>query len=171
MKKHYNILLRYLILLVLVFSLPLIYKIMLPLTLYSVAGLLKLLYQISIQGDIIIIGLQTPIQVISACIAGSAYVLLLILNLSVPMKAKQRIYSIILSFIILLALNILRIFILSVLLVKDFQFFDFTHKFFWYVLSTIFVIGIWFLIVKLFSIKQIPFYTDVKYLKKNIKKK
>ena len=152
------------------FTLPLIYKIMLPLTIYPVAGLLKIFYQVSIQKDIIMIGLQTPIQIISACIAGSAYLLLLILNLSVPMKTKKRIYSIALSFIILLGLNILRIFILSMLYHNNFRFFDFTHKLFWYALSTIFVIVIWFLIVKIFSIKEIPVYTDIKYLSKNIKK-
>ncbi len=171
MKKAYNILLRYIILLALMFTLPLVYKIMLPLTIYPVAGLLKIFYQVSVQKDIIVIGLQTPIQIISACIAGSAYLLLLILNLTVPMKTKKRIYSIILSFIILIGLNILRIFILSILSHNNFRFFDFTHKLFWYVLSTIFVIGIWFLMVKIFSIKEIPVYTDIKYLSKNIKKK
>ena len=170
MKKHYNILLRYIILLALMFTLPLIYKIFLPLTIYPVAGLLKIFYQVSIQKDIIMIGLQTPIQIISACIAGSAYLLLLILNLTVPMKTKKRIYSIALSFIILLGVNILRIFILSILYHNNFRFFDFTHKLFWYALSTIFVITIWFLIVKIFSIKEIPVYTDIKYLSKNIKK-
>lgn len=170
MKKAYNILLRYIILLVLMFTLPLIYKILLPLTIYPVAGLLKIFYQVSVQKDIIMIGLQTPIQIISACIAGSAYLLLLILNLSVPMKTKKRIYSIALSILVLLGLNILRIFILSILYHNNFKFFDFTHKLFWYALSTIFVIGIWFLIVKIFSIKEIPVYTDIKYLSKNIKK-
>ncbi len=170
MKKHYDILLRYIILLALMFTLPLIYKIFLPLTLYPVAGLFKFFYQVSIRADIIIISLQTPIRIVSACIAGSAYLLLLILNLSVPMKTKQRIYSIALSFIILLVLNILRIFILGILYHNNFKFFDFTHKLFWYVLSTVFVIGIWFLIVKIFSIKEIPVYTDIKYLAKNMKK-
>ena len=170
MKKAYHILLRYVILLALMFTLPLIYKIMLPLTIYPVAGLLKIFYQVSIQKDIIMIGLQTPIQIISACVAGSAYLLLLILNLSVPMKTKKRIYSIAFSILILLGLNILRIFILSILYHNNFRFFDFTHKMFWYVLSTIFVITIWFLIVKVFSIKQIPVYTDIKYLSKNIKR-
>jgi hypothetical protein len=81
MKKHYNLLMRYIILLALMFTLPLIYKILLPLTIYPVAGLLKIFYQVSVHKDIIMIGLDTPIQIISACIAGSAYLLLLILNL------------------------------------------------------------------------------------------
>ena len=39
--------------------------------------------------------------------------------------------------------------------------FDITHKIFWYSLSILFVVGIWFLEVKLFKIKSIPFYSDI----------
>ena len=169
-KKTWSLLLRYSILLVLAISLPLFYKILTPLTVYSTAGLLKPFYQVLVSGDIIFVS-NNLIQIIPACVAGSAYLLLLIFNLSVSMKAKQRIYSILFSVSILFILNILRIFFLTILFVNNFKFFDFTHKFFWYVLSTIFVVGIWFLTVYLFKIKQIPAYSDIKYLIKNIKKK
>ena len=168
-KKSLYVLLRYVILLGLMFSLSFIYKILTPLTIRSVSGLLGLFYRVSVAKDLIMIN-TTPIQIIAPCVAGSAYLLLLILNLSVPMNYKKRIYSIVLSFVILFILNILRIFILSVLLVNNFKFFDFTHKLFWYVLSTIFVIGIWFLMVKIFSIKEIPVYSDIKGLVKDIKR-
>lgn len=170
-KKSLYVLLRYVILLGLMFSLGFIYKILTPLTIRSVSGLLGLFYRVSVAKDLIMINTTTPIQIIAPCVAGSAYLLLLILNLSVPMNYKKRIYSIALSFAILFTLNILRIFILSVLLVNNFKFFDFTHKLFWYVLSTIFVIGIWFLMVKIFSIKEIPVYSDIKPLIKDIKGK
>ncbi len=169
-KKPLYLLLRYLILLALVISLPIIYKILTPLTVYFVAGLLKIFYQVFISGDIITIFPKTIIQIIPACVAGSAYLLLLILNLTVAMKWKTRIYSILFSVSLLFILNILRIFILTILLINNFQFFDFTHKLFWYVLSTVFVVGIWLLTVKIFSIKEIPAYSDIKYLIKNIKK-
>jgi len=168
-KQYIFILIRYLILLGSMFTLSLIYKILTPLTIHSTAYLLKIFYQVSINLDFIIID-NIKIQIVSACVAGSAYLLLLILNLTLPMRLVKRIYSILLSFIILLILNILRIFILSVLLINEFKFFDLTHKLFWYVLSTLFVIGIWFLIVKIFSIKKIPVYTDLKFLIKEIKK-
>jgi len=169
--KTFLIPLRYLILLGLMFSLPLIYKIFTPLTIYPTAGLLKLFFnQVLVHQDTIVINLKIFIKLIPACIAGSAYLLLLILNLSVPMTPKKRIYSILLSFLILLILNILRIFILSTLAYHGVGFFDFTHKLFWYALSTLFVVGIWFLIVKIFSIKQIPVYSDMNYLIKNIRK-
>ncbi len=165
------LLLRYMLLLALMFTLPLIYKILTPLTVYGTGFLLKLFYQISISKDIIIILPKTVIQIIPPCVAGSAYLLLLILNLTLPMKPKTRFYSILFSAIVLFILNVLRIFILTLLLVNNSQFFDFTHKLFWYVLSTVFVVGIWFLSAFLFKIKQIPVYSDIKYLVKNIKKR
>jgi len=168
-KKTWFILFRYLILLILALSLALFYKILTPLTIYSTAGLLKIFYQVSVSGDIISVS-NIFIQIIPACVAGSAYLLLLILNLLTPMKLKQRIYTILFSIIILFILNILRIFFLTILLVNDFEFFDFTHKLFWYVLSTIFVVGIWFLTAYLFKIKKIPIYSDFKYLIKEIKR-
>ncbi len=174
-RKKYNIFLilaRYVILLGLVFSLPLIYKIFAPLTIYPVSFLLKIIFKnISVVGDIITINNCNEVQIISSCIAGSAYLLLLILNLTVPMNWKKRIFSISLSFIILLILNILRIFLFSILHEINFVFFDITHMLFWYVLSIVFVVGIWFLITKIFSITQIPVYSDIKLLIKNIKSK
>ena len=172
MRKNYNpfsILIRYLILLGLMFSLPLIYKILTPLTIYPTIFLLKLFYQVSYLNSMIILNSKTIIYIIPACIAGSAYLLLLILNLSLPMSLKKRIRTILFSLTLLLSLNILRIFSLSILYDNSFRFFDITHKLFWYGLSTLFVILIWFYTVKKFNIKEIPIYTDLKYLSKKSK--
>src|SRR3989344_909424 len=165
------LLLRYIILLGLMFTLPLIYKILTPLTVYGTAFLLNIFYKVSISIDIITISPSTIIQIIPPCVAGSAYLLLLILNLTVSMKPKTRIGSILFSILVLFMLNILRIFLLAVLLVNNSQFFDFTHKLFWYILSTLFVVIIWFFTAYLFKIKQIPVYSDIKYLIDNIKKR
>jgi len=169
--KSFKIFLRYLILLGFMFTLPIIYKIFTPLTIYPTAFLLKLLYTIQTQGDLIIINNATFIRIIPACVAGSAYLLLLIINLTVPMSLKKRINTLLVSFLILLGLNILRIFSLSILYHNSTPYFDFTHKLFWYGLSTVFVIAIWFYAAKLFSIKEIPVYSDFKLLMKGIKKK
>ena len=166
--NKFLILLRYLILLGLMFTLPLIYKTLTPLTVYPSLFLLGLFYEVAIRDLLIIIDNQTFIQIIPACIAGSAYLLLLILNLTLPIKFKKRISLILLSFFILLILNISRIFFLSVLYHNNFIFFDITHKLFWYFISTIFVIGIWFFIVKQYEIKEIPIYDDFRYLTKEI---
>lgn len=169
--KDFLIPVRYIILLGLMFSLPLIYFIFTPLTIYSIVFLLKIFFkEVVLNKTLIIINAKTLIEIIPPCIAGSAYLLLLILNLSVKMSIKKRVLSIISSFLILLTLNILRILLLTLLYYNDFVYFDFTHKLFWYVLSTVFVIGIWFLVVKIFSIKDIPVYSDMKYLIKSIKR-
>jgi len=76
------------------------------------------------------------------------------------------------SFISLLVINILRILLLIIIYIEGYSFFDITHKLFWYLMSIVFVIGIWFTEVKLFKIKEIPFYSDMKFLyKKFISKK
>lgn len=169
--KEIFIPIRYLILLLLMFSLPIIYYIFTPLTIYPVFQLLSFVYnKILLYGNIIIINQNTTIEIIPSCIAGSAYLLLLILNLTVPMTVKKRIYTLILSILILLVLNILRIFALSILFENNFPLFNLTHKLFWYALSVVFVVGIWFLMVKIFSIKEIPVYSDVKSILVNIKK-
>tara|TARA_Y100000310_G_C20652730_1_gene800337 strand:+ start:1221 stop:1742 length:522 start_codon:yes stop_codon:yes gene_type:complete len=168
-KKLLFMISRYVLLLILALSLSLFYKILTPLTTNFSAFLLNIFYQVSVSGDLINVS-GILIKIIPACVAGSAYLLLLILNLTLPMKLKTRIYTILFSLITLFVLNILRIVFLTILLVNDFKFFDFTHKLFWYVLSTIFVVGIWFLTAYIFKIKQIPIYTDLKPLIKNIKK-
>ncbi len=169
-KKIILITLRYIILLILAVSLFLFYKVLTPLTVYSTAYFLKLFYSVSILKDLIIVNSKTFIQIIPACVAGSAYLFLLILNLLTPMKPKQRIYSILFSISLLFIINLLRIITLSFFVIHDSQFFDFTHKLFWYLLSTVFIVGIWLLTIKLFKIKNIPAHTDIKYLIKNIKK-
>ena len=161
--KTIFILLRYLLALGFMFSLPIIYKILTPLTIISTSKILGLFYNIKVAGDLIIYNSYT-IQIIAACVAGSAYLLLLILNLTTQIKLKKRLYSILFTFILFFIVNILRIVILSAMLFNGSLLFDVTHKLFWYFLSTLFVVIIWFLTVKIFKIKGIPVYDDIRYL-------
>ena len=166
--RKYKIVLRYLILLVItIFSLPFIYKIFTPLTINTSAFILDFFYDITINNSIIILDNQTFIQIIPACVAGSAYLLLLIINLTIPMSLDKRLKSILLSCLLLFIANIIRISLLSSLYHTNAPYVDFTHKLFWYGLSTVLVVLIWFIIVKIFSIKEIPVYTDIKHLKNN----
>ncbi len=164
-----SILIRYAILIIL--ALPnfwLFYFVFTPLTVYFVYFLLNLFFNASLVGNTKIIFNSIPIEIIGACVAGSAYYLLSILNLSTPnINLQKRVKMILFSFFFFLIINVLRIFLLSLLLVSGSSFFDITHKLFWYIGSTLFVIGIWFAEVKYFKIKDIPFYSDVKLLYKN----
>lgn len=143
------------------------YKTFTPITIAFVSSLISIFYKTNIIGSRIIFN-STTIELIPACIAGSAYYLLLILNLSTPnIKITKRITAIILSFVILLLFNSLRIFTLS--LFSNSYYFNQIHMFFWYFLTTVFVMLIWIITIKIFKIKSIPFYSDISYFY-NVKK-
>ncbi|MFA7707937.1 MAG: pacearchaeosortase [Candidatus Pacearchaeota archaeon] len=164
-RQFINIFFRYLILIIIAFpNFWIFYFVFTPLTVYPVYFLLNIFFDASLMENIILIK-GFPIELIPACIAGAAYYLLLILNLSTPkIKLKQRIQMILFSFPFLLILNILRIFFLSLVFLSGNSFFDFAHRLFWYLGSTAFVVGIWFIEVKIFKIKEIPIYSDIKFL-------
>jgi exosortase/archaeosortase family protein len=173
MDKVLDIIVRYTILIIIgIIGIRIFYLFFEAFTVYPVYALLKLFFtNISLISNTIMIG-NSPIEIIGPCIAGSAYYLLLILNLSIPkIELKKRIELIFFTFSSLLIINILRIFLLSILFVSGTSLFDITHKIFWYAGSTIFVVGIWFLGVSIFKVKEIPFYSDIKFLLSNYKKK
>ena len=160
----FNIFIRYFILLVVsVPSLWIFYSIFTPLTVYSVFFLLQIFFQASLSGNTILLQNNLSIELIEACIAGSAYFLLLILNLSVPkISLKNRIKLLLFSYISFFVVNILRIFIFSLLLINGSPWFSTLHLLFWYVGSIVFVAAIWFIGIKILRIKEIPFYSDLK---------
>ena len=165
-KRVINLFIRYLILLlVAVPNLGLFYYVFSPLTIYPSYFLFNLVFDASLYGNIVLINSCSVIEIIPSCIIGSAYYLLLILNLSVPnIRLKKRLLMILSAFLTLLVINILRIFLLGVLYTSNSPWSDPLHQFFWYFLSIIFVIGIWLAEIKIFRIKDIPFYTDIKFL-------
>ncbi|MEK6832957.1 MAG: pacearchaeosortase [Nanoarchaeota archaeon] len=168
----YSIFVRYFILVIT--ALPnfwIFYFVFTPLTIYPVYFLLNLLFTASLSGNTIFIGnYPTPIQIIDACIAGSAYYLLLIFNLSVPnIKFYKRIRMIGFAFVSFLIVNIMRIVLLSAIFVLKPNLFDITHKLSWYIGSIVLVVAIWFIEVKKFNIREIPFHSDIKLILKHIK--
>ncbi len=172
--RFLGVILRYAILiLIAVPNLWLFYAVFTPLTVYPSYFISNLFMNVSLIGkNILLINNQIPIELIKACIAGSAYYLLLILNLSIPdIKLKTRIFALLASFGALLVLNVARIVFLMGIYANGDPWFNITHIIFWYALSTIFVVGIWFAEVKLFKIKGIPFYSDIKFLARHIRPK
>jgi len=170
----YSILIRYSILIIAAIpSFWIFYFIFTPLTLYPVYFILSLFFDSNLLGNTIFLFLGDfafPIEIVDACIAGSAYYLLLIFNLSVPnMKLSRTLKMIGFAFLSFLIVNILRIIILAAIYVLKPGLFDISHKLSWYAGSIILVVGIWFLEVKKFKIKEIPFYSDVKSISKHIK--
>ena len=176
MKNYLKVLVRYLIIvLIAIPNLFVFYLIFTPATIYLVLGLFKIFFkEVLLVGNTFQVSNEFFIEIIPACIAGSAYYLLFILNLSIPkIKIKKRVKMILFSFSFLLILNILRILFLSLIFVylpENQNLFNITHKLFWYLGTTIFVVLIWFIEVKTFKIKEIPIYSDIKYLYKKLRK-
>jgi exosortase/archaeosortase family protein len=168
----YSIFIRYIILIITALpSFWIFYFIFTPLTIYPVYFILNLFSNTVLSGNTLFIGNNnSPIEIVGACVAGSAYYLLLIFNLSIPnIKTPKRIKMICFAFLSFLIVNVLRIVILSAIFVLQPNIFDISHKLSWYIGSIILVVGIWFLEVKKFDIKEIPFYSDVKSISKFIK--
>lgn len=168
-KKVTNIFLRYLMLIILgSANLYIIYKILTPLTIYATNTLLGLFFPTELMGNVIHFH-QSIIQIIPACVAGSAFYLLIALFLSLSdVNLETRTKAIFTAISTLFILNILRIVILS-LMIKNPNF-EMIHWIFWHIVSTILVVTIYILIIRFYKIKSIPGYSDFKYLKSLIKK-
>lgn len=164
-----DIFLRYgIILLAAIANLGIFYYFFTPITAYPVYWILNLFFDASLIGrDVILINGNVPIELIRACIAGSAYFLLLALGFSVPnIKIEKRLKIVGITFLSFLLVNILRIVILAFIFMAGYQFFDAAHNILWYSVSVILVAVIWFAMVKKFNIKEIPFYSDIRFLYK-----
>lgn len=176
-KRFFYLLIRYLLLLILSLGgLWIFYFVFTPLTIYPVLYLLKLFGATSLlitdyfsAPTPVILFKDLSIFLVSACIAGSAYYLLVILNLATPMPLKTRLKALAFSLLVFLVFNILRIVFFSILLVKSFTLFELAHLIFWYFISVLVVLGIWFAEIKLFNIKTIPVYSDLKLIYSKIR--
>ena len=155
---------RYLVILaVAIPNLFLFYSIFTPLTIYPVNAVLNLLYGSSINGNIITSS-AFSIEIIEACVAGSAFYLLFLLNFATPMNTKKRVYSLIFSLLLFLVVNIARIVIFAMLLSISFKLFDITHTVTWYFVSGVIVFLVWIFTIRTFKIKETPFSTDIKFI-------
>ena len=151
-------------------GMQLFYLIFTPLTSYPVYWVLSLIYpNIILMNSFLILG-SSAVQLIPACIAGSAYYLLLILSMATPMPASKRLKSICFMILSFLFLNILRLVIFSILFIGGYQYFGVMHSLIWYFGSTALVVIIWFANAWVFKIKGIPVYTDMKSLYSSAKK-
>ena len=169
-KEIFNLSLRYLILIILAIgNLYLFYAIFTPLTVYPVSWILNIFYNAHIINETTIYFNGLILNIIPACVAGAAYYLLLALNLTTPIEINKRIKSILFLFASFLFLNILRMIIFSILYLNGFEYFNLAHEVVWYAGSTIILIGIWFVNVRLFNIKKIPVYSDIINIVKSIR--
>jgi exosortase/archaeosortase family protein len=178
-KAALNLVIRYaLILLLTLGNFFVFYAVFAPLTVYTVYFILKLfnpetillnpnpfflnLSDLSLTFPLIRYS-SIALEIIPACIAGSAYFVLTALNLSLPLTIKKRLYNLLFLLGMFLLANIIRIIVLANLSLSS-TYFDVVHNFTWHFGSTIFLVITWFVGIKLFKIKAIPVYTDLKGL-------
>ncbi len=164
MKYQFKLILRLLI--ILTFPISLFYKLFTPLTIYPVYFFFKIInYQPELIKDFMIIK-EVPLMFIPACIAASAYYLLLILILlTKDIKLKTRIKMFILGSFMILTANIIRIIILILILIHlGVNWFETVHLFFWRLIASLVVAIVWIILIKKYKIKSIPIYSDFKYL-------
>lgn len=166
-KEITGIFLRYIIaLLISLDSLYIFYLIFTPLTVLPSYSVIHLFYNASVKGNAIFIS-NFIILLNEACIAGSAYFLLALLNLaSYGIKPLKRLKIFVFDASLLLLFNIARIVLFSYAMVSGFAFFDAMHIIVWYGLSILVVVLIWLWTIKLFRIKAIPVLSDFAALRK-----
>jgi len=166
-----SLLIRYCVLILLGFEINIIYKVFTPLTVYPVYWILHRFYPaFFIEGKTIFIK-GIFFDFIPACIAGSAYYLLWVLNLATPMNVSIRLKNLLFLTLSFLIINIARMVTMVVILFYSYAYFSFTHALLWYIGSTVMVVLLWFIGIRKFKINKIPFYDDARNIAKDIKTK
>ncbi len=159
------IIIRYVIVLLIAIFSNFFYTIFTPLTIYPTYVILSLTQSTTLTNTTIAFN-GTQFTFIPACIAGTAYLILTILILTTRgIKPITRIKTLLTTYILFLLLNITRVLILIFIytFISE-QLFHTLHLIFWHILSTVFVLLIWIVTIKLYNIKNIPFYSDIIYL-------
>lgn len=168
LKKIFGLFARYFaIILVGMGNLYIIYKLLTPLTIYTLNAILSIFTDSMMVGNVIYLN-EVIIEIIPACVAGAAFYLLILLIFSTAdIKPRIRIKAVFTAFAMFFILNILRILILIPMI--NTSYFETIHWVFWHIISTVFVVVVWFSVVKIYKIKAIPVYSDLKYIKSLIK--
>lgn len=158
----WDIIIRYLIALLIAFpNLYLFYWLFTPLTISLSSLFLSPFYSVTTIGNTLIIN-SLSIELVSACIAGAAYYLLVILNLLTPMAIEKRAKNLLFLTLTFLIINSIRIAIFASLALNDYAYFDLAHELVWTLGSTLFVIILWFSSTVIFKIPKIPIYSDIR---------
>ena len=143
-------------------NLFLIYKIVTPITIFLVGKTVTLFGSIYSLGNLFYFS-DFNVMLIPACVAGSAFFLLVFLVFSTAnISPKKRILALLTSTAILLLLNYIRIILM--ISIANTLYFETVHWIFWNLTSVLFVVVIWFFVAKIYKINEVPIYSDIKYL-------
>ena len=158
-----EIIVRYDFLLILsLFQSTVLYELFTPLTLYPVLWIVKLFVSARILPLTATIETSSIIfSLVPACIAGSAYYLLMVLNLTTPMSLQQRWKSLLFIIGLFFSFNVFRIIFFVFLFSSGVSFAEPLHLVVWYCASIFLVVAIWFANVALFKIDSLPVIEDI----------
>tara|TARA_Y100000310_G_scaffold334123_1_gene413110 strand:- start:1908 stop:2453 length:546 start_codon:yes stop_codon:yes gene_type:complete len=136
-----------------------------PLSMWISYVPLFLFFGAGIKGNILNVG-STRIEYIDVCAAVGAYILLaLLLSLTKDLKFEKGLRVFFVGSLLILIANVIRI-DMMILLLKYYgsDLFDTLHLFVWKFVSTFYVVIVWVFLVNKFKIKEIPIYSDIKFL-------
>jgi len=170
--KIWDLVIRYGLAILLAIFYNVFYWVFTPWTVNLVYWILKGVYDVTLEGTTIMHTSGASFTLIPACIAASAYLFLSLLVLVTrDIDVKTRIKMLVYGWLMILVFNILRIFVLILVYLNyGKNYFDALHLTFWYVLSTIAVVGIWIFLIYIFKVKEVPVVSDFKYLLDIMKK-
>ena len=170
MKYEIKLIIRVLIAVILSLSAKLFYFVLAPITLYSSYFITKIFFPVVIEENTFLIN-DLTLEFVPACVAVAAYILIsLLILLTKDIKPKVLIKMFVIGFFLILIANLIRIEIMIFVLIEyGNNLFKTLDLFFWKVLSTVYIVFVWILLTRLFKIKTIPVYSDVKYLIKRLK--
>ncbi len=163
MDYYKRLIIRYFLAIILmVFGLNIIYLLISNLT-FKLSYYSLFYYNPKLISDISFLIGNNKLNFIPACTAASAYLLLILLILSIDLNLKKTIKVFLTGSLLILVANIIRIDILIISLVEfGSGAFETLHLFFWKILSTIYVVLLWIFLTKIFKIKEIPVYSDLR---------
>lgn len=111
------------------------------------------------------------LELIPACIASVAYLLLGLLILTTKGIAwSKRVLMFLIGGIVIFAANTTRIILLAGLIQKDYLAYQTWHLFIWNIFSTAFVVLLWIVLSYTFKVYTVPVYSDFKSLYKKYRK-
>ncbi|NQZ85486.1 MAG: pacearchaeosortase [Nanoarchaeales archaeon] len=178
MKPDFNpklLLVRYVMLSILInfFLSEIFYNTVANILTYSSYYFLLIFENVQLIGNNITLENGDIFLIVKECVAISAYILISLIFLSIPISTKKIYKAILKSYLIFTVLNFLRIIILmSVFIYLGKETFDKIHVIFYEFVSGIMVAFVVIYYLKKHKIRKIyPFFSDVKYLLLEIMKK
>lgn len=162
MRYLYFLIARIFLAFIIIFSSDLFTLTLLPLTIYPVFFFFDNLdYNVYIINDVLTIN-GRPAEFVESCLAGSAYMLLvLLILLTKDVSIKKGILMFISGGFAILIINIVRIIILLFILENfSYNLFNAVHVIIWLFVSSLSVFVLWLLIARYFEVKSIPVYSD-----------